>query len=58
MGVTVRRRATGPARAQAMGARAGADLRALGIPTRCPFRRPELVRAWARGYLAAAGPHR
>lgn len=46
------------ARAEAMGARAGAALRELGIPSRCPFRRPELVRAWARGYVAAAGPKR
>jgi len=39
-------------RARAMGRRAGEDLRTLGLPSRCPFRRPELAAAWRRGYVA------
>lgn len=43
-------------RAELMGWRAGQDLKDLGIPSRCPFRREDLARAWARGYAAGNLP--
>lgn len=36
--------------AAAMGRRAGTLFRDYGIPSRCPFRRDDLARAWASGY--------
>lgn len=50
----VLKRKTAGARAEAMGRRAGVDLRELGLPAPCPFRRNDLARAWARGYAAGA----
>lgn len=47
------------AAAARIGRRAGDVLRDQGVPTRNPFPdRPELARAWARGYLSAIRPRR
>lgn len=52
MVLKVRKQKTPAGRAEAMGRRAGEDLRRYGLPTRCPFRRRDLAGAWARGYIA------
>ena len=43
-------------KAENMGRRAGEALRLYGTPTKCPFRRDDLVAAWHRGYAAGVSP--
>jgi hypothetical protein len=47
---------TATRKAEAMGRRAGEQLRDRGVPSGCPFHRDDLAAAWRRGYAAGVAP--